>query len=715
MSDDLPRQPASDAPVSFPRQHARTRRFTLGRARSFSVGADVALFLRSAAGDDPVTDLWKVDLGTGIETRLVAAADLVGDDAELPPAERARRERAREAATGITSYAADEDHTVAAFAVGGRLHAVDVATGEVQALATDHRAHDPRPAPDGSRIAFVDDDGVHVVTRADGTVQTVAAGEGVTWGIADFIAAEELQRERGHWWSPDGTRLAVTRVDDTAVQRWWIGDPANPHTPPREHPYPAAGTANADGEVSVVELEERRRVDVRWDRDELPYLTDVLWRQDGQLTLVTLDRAQSRQVLHRVDLTNGATDVLAERSDADWIDVVPGAPRWLPDGRLLTVVDAHGLGTDGTRTLALEGEVVGPADVQVRAVLGADDATATVVASTDPTQRHLAEIALADGAVTWLTSDDGVHGGAVGDGGVVVTVAPSRGQPSVEVRSEHGSWRLEDHGEEPLVTPEPIHLELGERRLRAVLLLPGPGSGVPDGPLPVLLDPYGGPHAQRAVAAAHAHLTSQWFADQGFAVLVTDGRGTPGRGTRFERAVRFDLAGPALEDQLDALAAAAAQHDRLDTSRVAIRGWSFGGYLAALAAIRRPDVVRAAIVGAPVTDWRLYDTAYTERYLGHPDVEPEAYARSNLVGTDGLLRGAAPIPVGKRPPGMLLIHGLADDNVVAAHALRLSSALLAAGRPHEFLPLSGVTHMAPQEVVAENLLQLQLDFLRRHL
>lgn len=701
--------------MSFPRQYARTRRFTLGRARSFSVGAEVALFLRSAAGDAPVTDLWKVELATGTETRLVAAADLVGDDTELPDAERARRERAREAATGITSYAADDDHTVAAFAVAGRLHAVDITTGEVEALATDHTAHDPRPSPDGTRIAFADDDGVHVVTRAEGTVQTVAADEGVTWGIADFIAAEELQRQRGHWWSPDGTRLAVTRVDDAPVQRWWIGDPANPEAPPREHPYPAAGTANADVGVSVVELEERRRVDIRWDRDELPYLTDVLWRQDGLLTLVTLDRAQSRQVLHRVDLTNGATGVLAERTDDDWIDIVPGAPRWLPDERLLTVVDAHDLGTDGTRTLAVDGRVVGPADVQVRSVLDADDTTATVVASTDPTQRHLARVDLADGGITWLTDHDGIHGGTVGDGGMIVTVAPATGHPSVHVQSEHGTWQLEDHSEEPLVTPRPIHLELGERGLRAVLLLPGPDSGVGDGPLPVLLDPYGGPHAQRAVAAAHAHLTSQWLADQGFAVLVVDGRGTPGRGTRFERAVRFDLAAPVLEDQLDALAAAAEQHDRLDTSRVAIRGWSFGGYLAALAAIRRPDVIRAAIVGAPVTDWRLYDTAYTERYLGHPDVEPEAYARSNLVGTDGLLRGAAPVPEGREPPGMLLIHGLADDNVVAAHALRLSSALLAAGRPHEFLPLSGVTHMTPQEVVAENLLKLQVGFLRRHL
>jgi dipeptidyl-peptidase 4 len=217
----------------------------------------------------------------------------------------------------------------------------------------------------------------------------------------------------------------------------------------------------------------------------------------------------------------------------------------------------------------------------------------------------------------------------------------------------------------------------------------------------VLLDPYGGPHGQRVVAAHNAYLTSQWFADQGFAVVITDGRGTPGLGSEWERAVHRDLAGPVLEDQVDALHALAKDHPELDLDRVAIRGWSFGGYLAALAVLRRPDVFHAAIAGAPVTEWRLYDTHYTERYLGNPTEDSEPYDRSSLLLDAHRL---------ERP--LLLIHGLADDNVVAAHTLQLSSALLEAGRPHQVLPLSGVTHMTPQEVVAENLLKLQLAFLR---
>jgi dipeptidyl-peptidase-4 len=200
-------------------------------------------------------------------------------------------------------------------------------------------------------------------------------------------------------------------------------------------------------------------------------------------------------------------------------------------------------------------------------------------------------------------------------------------------------------------------------------------------------------------------LQPQWLADQGFCVVIADGRGTPGRGHDWERAVRHDLATVTLDDQIAALDAVAEQFpDDVDTSRVGITGWSYGGYLAALAVLRRPDVFHVAVAGAPVTEWRLYDTAYTERYLGDPNDQPDVYDRNSLLPLAEKL---------DRP--LLLIHGLADDNVFAAHTLQLSSALLAAGRAHSVLPLSGVTHMTSQEVVAENLALLQLEFLRLRL
>ncbi len=201
-------------------------------------------------------------------------------------------------------------------------------------------------------------------------------------------------------------------------------------------------------------------------------------------------------------------------------------------------------------------------------------------------------------------------------------------------------------------------------------------------------------------------LEPQWLADQGFAVIVADGRGTPGRGRRWARAVHGDLAGPVLDDQVAALLAMGEQHSHLDLRRVAIRGWSFGGYLAALAVLRRPGIFHAAVAGAPVTDWRMYDTHYTERYLGADPVgrDRPAYERSSP------LQDAARLA---RP--LLLIHGVADDNVLAAHTLQLSQRLTESGRIHAVLPLTGITHMTPQEAVAENLLTIQVEFLRQAL
>jgi dipeptidyl-peptidase-4 len=311
-----------------------------------------------------------------------------------------------------------------------------------------------------------------------------------------------------------------------------------------------------------------------------------------------------------------------------------------------------------------------------------------------------------DGSLAQITGGAAVHGAVIGGPTtVIVRSGLDRVGTTVVVHREDSEPTpvrvlAEPAPHEPVVTL----LAAGEHGLRTAVLFPSghePGSRR----LPVLMDPYGGPHGQRVVASARGFLESQWLADQGFCVIVADGRGTPGRGHDFERAVLHELATVTLDDQVAALdAVAKAYPDDVDTGRVGITGWSYGGYLAALAVLKRPDVFHAAVAGAPVTEWRLYDTCYTERYLGDPRTQPEVYDRNSLIPLAPALR---------RP--LMIIHGLADDNVVAAHTLRLSSALLAAGRPHTVLPLSGVTHMTPQEVVAENLKLLQVQFLKDHL
>ena len=688
-------------PETFPRQNARTRGFTLGVPRDFSVAADGSrvAFLRSKAGDDPVNDLWAFDVAEARERLVVDASSLsVESKEDRTPLERARRERVGEQAGGIVGYATDAACGLAAFVLGGRLFVADLVNGGARPIDTPGSVFDPRPEPTGRRVAYVSERTLHVVELESGDDFAVVGEEDqpdVAWGIAEFAAAEEMRRHHGCWWSPDGARLLAARVDDRPVEVWHIAEPVDPAAEPRAVRYPAAGTANSDVSLAVFDL-AGGRVDVSWDRQAFEYLARVRWTERGPLLLVQ-SRDQRRTQVLAMDPVTGATTVLREDSDPCWIELINAEPAFLADGRLVTVVDAV-----DTRRLAFEGQPVTPAGLYVRSVPHVGSDHALITASEDPMETHVWRVGAA-GELVRLTETPGVHDAVVG-GDVTVIVSATLDGVTAEVhRADVPVATLANLAESPTIEAHPTFFLAGPRELRSALFTPG--GAEPDRPLPVLLDPYGGPSDFQQVARARGdYLTSQWFADQGFVVLVTDGRGTPGRSTAWERAIYRDFARPVLEDQVDALHAAAERFGFLDLSRVAIRGWSFGGYLAALAVLRRPDVFHAAVAGAPVTDWRLYDTHYTERYLGHPDEEPVAYRHSSLIDD---------APNLTRP--LLLIHGLVDDNVVVAHTLRLSRALLEAGRPHTVLPLSGVTHMTPHEVVAENLLLVQLDFLRRAL
>jgi dipeptidyl-peptidase 4 len=713
----------SPAPVtdSFPRQQARTQRFSLGAPRSFRVSPDGGrvAFLRSQSGTDPVTCLWQLHVETGQEELVADPAALRAGDADLPAAERARRERAREQAGGITTYATDRGLSVAVFALGGRVYQAGLAgrgtpPSPPREIGTRWPALDPRPDPAGRRIGYVSGGALHVLDLASGDDRVLAdpaGAPGLGFGLAEFIAAEEMGRLRGYWWAPDGSAVLTARVDENPVHRWYLADPAHPGRPPGQVGYPAAGTPNADVSLVLARL-DGSQAEVGWDRAAFPYLVTVGW-DAGDPLIVVQSRDQARMRLLAADPGTGATTLIREDTDRHWVDIVPGVPARTSDGRIVWAADSEGARRLVVATAAEHAAgravPVTPAGVQIREVLSVSgDSVLCTASQADP-----AEIGLwryqAGPPARWrqVSPPGGVNSGtAAGGSTVVVRRTLAEPGPAVSVLRDLPAEvaRIASRAEAPsLPAPRPDLFAAGPRRVPSALLLPSwhrPGAAR----LPVLLDPYGGPHAQRVLAAQGAYHTSQWLAEQGFAVLVADGRGTPGPGPDWERAVWRDLAGPVLADQVAALDAAAERCPDLDTGRVAIRGWSFGGYLAALAVLDRPDVFHAAVAGAPVTEWRLYDTHYTERYLGLPAGNEEAYRNCSLL---------ARAPRLSRP--LLLIHGLADDNVVVAHTLQLSSALLAAGRPHSVLPLSGVTHMTPQEEVAENLLLLQVDFLRQAL
>ncbi|MFI6102126.1 prolyl oligopeptidase family serine peptidase [Lentzea sp. NPDC051213] len=678
--------------ISFPRQQARTQRFTVGAPRTFAVAADGSrvFFLRPATATSRANGLWELNTATGVERLLVDPAALLTDPEDLPAEEKARRERTRESGAGIVGYALSRDAAVASFTLSGRLFVADLEKGGVRELQTRGDVIDPRVDPTGSRVAYVTRGTLRVVELDSGEDFAVAVpdGEDVTFGLAEFIAAEEMSRYRGYWWEPDGTRLIAARVNNASVQRWYIADPANPGSAATEIAYPAAGTTNAAVSLHVVSM-DGTFVPVLLEFD---YLNDVHWSSGGAPLITTQSRDQRTRKIYSLAAETGSVTELVTETDPTWIEVTGGAPAWTPDGRLVRIVGS------GDEYALQVGDDVLTEGLQVRRVLDvADDSILVAASADDPTQVHVYAVSATH--TEQLSTEDGVHS-AVRSGETVVLISSSLDYFGAKVTV--GKHEIESWADTPVLKASPRMLVLGERGLRAALLLPS--DHVPGTKLPVLMDPYGGPHAQRVVSSQNAFLAPQWLADQGFAVIVADGRGTPGRGLAWERAIAFDFAGATLEDQVGALQAAAAQEPDLDLTRVAIRGWSYGGYLSALAVLRRPDVFHAGIAGAPVTDWRLYDTHYTERYLGHPDDKPDVYDSNSLIADADKL---------SRP--LMIIHGLADDNVVAAHTLRLSSALLAAGRPHTVLPLSGVTHMTPQEQVAENLLLLQVDFLKQAL
>ncbi|MBV2155724.1 prolyl oligopeptidase family serine peptidase [Kitasatospora sp. SUK 42] len=684
---------------------ARTGRFTFGAPSAHALSEDGTrvLLLRSTGPEDPVNRLHLLDVTTG-EERLVAdptalAPGRSGERDELPAVERRLRERTRLVAAGIGTYAATADLATAVFALDGRLFRTDTATGTSTELPTAGPAFDPRPDATGERVAYVADDALYVTPEPT----PLSPADGARWGVAEFAAAEELGRARGHWWRPDGGALLAARVDESALPRRYFADPARPGEPGEDFAYPQAGGPNADVQLWVLGL-DGARVRLRWDAEEFPYVCAASWASDDEVLLTVADRLQQNVLLLTAEPATGETRELSRTTDEFWVDDLPGTPARLPDGRLLTVHD-----TPQARGLALDGEPLDTTGLQIRRVVGRfGGALLCETGQGDPADQYVhlvdpdggAPVLLAGDPAEGPTGGPGVHSALAAGDTLLLTSATAEGIRRVVRRAGH-ELPLTDLSAALPYTVRPRFERVTERGLPTAVVYPR--EHVPGRRLPVLLDVYGGPGYQAVATEPRRWQLRQWWADQGFAVVTTDNRGTPFVSPDFTRAIfrRFSLA--ALDDQVDALHALAAHHPDLDLGRVGVRGWSYGGYFAALAVLRRPDVFHAACAGAPPTDFRLYDTAYTERYLGLPQDNPEGYAADCLL-TDA--------PGLTRP--LLLIHGLADDNVHPSHTLLLSQELTRAGRPHGVLPLPGVTHMTPGGV-NEQVAAAELAFLQQSL
>ena len=686
---------------TFPRQYARTQRLTLGEPRNIVVSPDGkrVLFLRSAAGNDTVNSLWLCHTERNTETCIAdIRALLTGTSSENESAqERARRERAREGAAGIVSFSCDSEVHHVAFAVSGRLFVSDMHSAHEIAVKNPAPGtmYDARISPDGKHIAYVRGNALFVCDmQGNEECLTSETATDVTWGVAEFVAAEEMNRQRGYWWSPNSDALVVERVDNSPIELITIADPSQPTDEPQTRRYPFAGTNNARTSLHIIDL-QKRSTDIRWDADAFEYLTSVQWNKAG-LIISVMSRDQQLLDIRKVHTATGQTESLHVERDDKWVELVAGGPLLVAENTLLWCGERN-----GARAILLNNTTVTPAHIQVRGIISANAEHVTFSGNPidQPHVLHAWTVNLATHELAQLTHDDGIHTATTGADTIVVRSATMHNPRSRTLVNNH--HELANNAEQSLLNVNVSFHRVGKRNISTAIVLPENHDG---SALPVLFDPYGGPHAQRVVSSSMAFTAAQWFANQGFCVVIADGSGTPGRGSEWEREVYHDLATTVLSDQIDVLAHLHEIAPCADTTRVAIRGWSFGGYLAALAVLRAPQHFHTAIAGAPVTEWKLYDTFYTERYLGNPAHDEQPYIASSLLHDAKNLT---------RP--LLVIHGLADDNVLAAHSLELTTALLHAGKPHEFLPLVGVTHMTPQEVVAENLLLHQLDFLRRSL
>lgn len=736
-----PARPAPLSNVEFLEQYASTYRFRSGTPVSITPTPDgkAVLFLRSGPRNR-VQDLYEFDVATGMERVLLTAEQILGGGEEhLTAEELARRERMRLSSRGITSFGLSKDGTKLLVPLSGKLFVIDRATAKTTEIKSDAGFPiDPRFSPDASKVAVVRDGDLYVddLANASESRLTTKSKPTITNGLAEFVAQEEMDRFRGYWWSPDNAKIAFEEADTKGLETFTIADPVHPESEAQTWPYPRPGKPNAKVKlfvtVSVPPMDNApARLEITWDHAKYEYLANVKWSKNAPLTLVVMNREQTEVALLEANPETGDTSVIHVEKDPAWINLDPAVPAWTRDGNaFLWTTERDGAmaleirAKDGTLIRTLAGKPDGFMDL---AHFDAESGVAFLAVADDVKQTHVARLDIEDpsGKPVRLTTGASVNGISIGESlaSYVLSSSDLLGNRRWVVYSGDGPTskptdvknvgELTSVGEAPKITPR-IELtavpgSAAGRTFNAAILRPRDFD--PKKKYPVILSVYAGPHVTVVHATSWMHLLNQWFADQGFVVAMLDGRGTPRKGREWERSIKNDLITIPLADQVDGLKALGAKYPEMDLSRVGVYGWSFGGYFSAMAAMQRPDVFKAACAGAPVCDWHDYDTCYTERYLGVPDLTGDTNpAAKRAYDVSNVLTYAKDLSV-----PLLLIHGTADDNVYFMHSLKMADVMFKNGRDYDFLVLPGFTHMVPDPVVTKSLYSRVATFFQREL
>lgn len=681
----------------FLNQIIKTRNLTEGQPRHIVPTKQGVLFLRS--NSNSLLDIWMLDeLG---REKVLVEVEKINRNNSLTNAEKIRRERLRLVGNGITSFDVDKFGKNLVFSLAGRIFIYNFNKQSIFYFKKIDGAFDPRLSPNGNKIAYVKEGSLYTIDALseEASPKLVAKSENdALWGMADFIAAEEMDRYRGFWWSPDSTQLLATRVDQQDVNTWQICDPTNPENEPNKIKYPKAGSNNAKTDIFIFDLKNNSKHHVKYNFDEYEYAARISWN-DTRPVVALQDRSQKVFDTFKIN-KDYQLELLDSLKSDSWIELTPGLPV-LIDGQFINAKE------NKKRNLTLNGKAI-LSNLHLRAI-HATIKEEVIFSAWEESDAKSWQIYSVDysGEVKQITKGAGVRNAFASDDYLIVSEQNLYENTKFRVFKKIDScWQnfaeIRNLSKEPIVSPDAKFIKSQNQNLEVAVILPK--NATMSQKLPILMMPYGGPHAQMVVEARDAYLIEQWWANQGFAVVIADGRGSPGRNIKWEKSIKNQLLNTPIEDQIEALDAACLKFKQLDRKRVGIVGWSFGGFLAGAALLKNPEIFKAAISGAPVTNWQLYDTHYTERYLGDPKKEDNRYGQNSLIRIAKQLKRS-----------LMLIHGMADDNVVVAHSLKLSEELFKHGKMHQFLPLANVTHMAAGTKTAKSLLEIQLKFFKDNL
>ncbi|MFC6439657.1 S9 family peptidase [Bowmanella sp. JS7-9] len=679
-------------------------------------------FLRGKQTDYNRLDLWEYNVSNG-QTQLLFDSDTLSSGPEvLSDEEKARRERLRLSGSGIVSYSWSADSQALLFPLAGDVYYYQLEQKKLQKLLdTPEFETDIKLSPKGNYISYIREQNLYVKDIATGKERaiTTKGGGNIKYGMAEFVVQEEFDRMTGYWWSPDESYIAFTKVDETPVDEVTRSEIYADRIDIIKQKYPAAGTNNVLIDIAVVDLatDNIRWVDLGKDKDI--YIPRVKWMDNNHLTYQWLSRDQQTLQLRNVAMADMQQQVLIEEKANTWVNVqdelhfLRKAPQFIWASERDGFKHLYLYNNDGSLVKQLT-----QGDWVVDSLQAVDENNQRIYftgRADTVLESHLYALDLTTGAQTRLTQRDGFHSIEFGkDASVYIDSSSTINSPTqVSLHKADGTqltWLAENAVDDnhPLAPYQQQWVKptfgsiKNDQGVDLYYRLYTPKKL--EGKHPVIVFVYGGPHAQVVQNRWYGNrgLLFQYWVNKGYVVFSLDNRGSNYRGTAFENPIYQNMGSPEVEDQVTGVKFLRSL-DFVDPERIGVYGHSYGGYMALMSMFKAGDYFQAGVSGAPVTDWALYDTAYTERYMGHPAKVGNAYEMSSVF------------PYAKDLKGKLFIyHGMADDNVLFKNSTRLYKHLQDMAIPYEMMDYPGKKHSLRGKQTGIHMYKTITSFFDRH-